>query len=579
MSDLSGMSTEELLRRRQSAAPRRGERRRVEDMSTEELKAAWKPTVAQDVSYSIPSALGRVPFVVAGAPADALGLGMELGRWFDEHVLGNEVKSREEVAAANPLRDYTSGALEESYGNLTGTPLYQPQTNAGKVVSTATTGAAAGAGFARLPGAVMGGAGGAGGEYARQMAEGTMWELPASIAGSVGGSIGGGLVNAAGRRAVTPRNIPKENTDAAAVLRREGIGYLTEGQVTRNPVVMAKERQRLNPAAYGRVIQQYEDLTSAALRKAGIEARRATPEVIDDAFERFNTEYRGLSSRNTLVPDRDFATDLRGALDYYGGRVSEPNRAPIIGLYAREMQTVMQRNNWQIPGEAYQSLRSRIQADARSMQSTDPARKTLFDMAEALDAAMERSITKNNPADAGGFRDLRGRYKNMLVIEDAVSRGSSEANLGLITGAALEGATKRVLGKRNWTRGKGDMAELARAAGALMRDLPQTGFAPLRTDSLFGTLKNVPDVLRMTPLAQRYATNRALPPPAAAPSHPLFPRIPGERRLSPAVPSITQQAPNYSPIVDALSQGPNGAPMSPATPQAQEEIARLLMQQ
>lgn len=95
-----------------------------------------------------------------------------------------------------------------------------------------------------------------------------------------------------------------------------------------------------------------------------------------------------------------------------------------------------------------------------------------------------------------------------------------------------------------------------------------TGVAPFRPDSFFGTIKNLPDLLRMTRPAQRYATNRALPPPNASPIR---------RALPPSLPGITQQAPNYSPVIDALSQGPTGAPMSPIDPQT-EEIVRALMQ-
>lgn len=564
--DLSTVSDDELFRLSGRTPP--APDKPIDKYTDQELYRAWKPTVAEDIAAATPSALGRVPFVIAGAPADAVGLGMEMARWFDENVLGNETKSREEVAASNPLAGLTSGALERSYGELTGTPLYEAQTAPGRVVSSAVTGAAAGTGIGRVPGAVMGGAGGAGGEYARQKTEGTKWELPASIAGAVAGSAAAGLGTAGVRRMVTPRNIPRENANAAAVLRSEGVRNLTEGQITQRKRLQAAERSRMGIRGDAATIEQFEDLTQAALRRAGIDARRATPEVIDDAFNRFTAEYNGLSSRNVLSPDQDFATDLRGAFDYYAGRVSEPNRAPIILNYGREMQMALRQNGGQIPGETYQSLRSRIQADARSMPTTDPARQTLFDMAEALDSAMERSIGRTNPRDLVAFRDVRRRYRNMLVIEDAIGKGSSEANLGLITGAALENATRRQ-GKRNWVRGRGDFAELARAAGSLMRELPVTGAAPFNTaHSLFSAAKTGLGMMRMSRPAQRYLTNRLLAPPQ---QNPIM------RSRLPAVPSITQQAPNYTPVIDALSAGPpDGAPTSPLDPQT-DDIVRALM--
>jgi hypothetical protein len=90
-----------------------------------------------------------------------------------------------------------------------------------------------------VSGAVMGAGGGAGGEFARQKTAGTKAELPVSILGAVGGAAAGGGAMAAARRVVTPRNIPPENAAAARVLRREGIGDLTEGQVTQSKKLQA----------------------------------------------------------------------------------------------------------------------------------------------------------------------------------------------------------------------------------------------------------------------------------------------------------------------------------------------------
>lgn len=501
-------------------------------------KESWRSapiaSVPADIVASVPSALGRVPFVIGGALGDAMGMGMEAGRWADSMIGSDPVETAEEVAARNPLRQITSSALENAYESATGTQMYEPQTAPGRVASTAMTGGGAGLLVGGIPGVVMGAGGGAGGELARQKTEGTKWEFPASILGAIGGTVAGRGAQIAGRRAITPRNIPKENWNAAKNLRKEGIRDLTEGQITRSNSLLAAERQRMGIRGDARRISQFEDLTEAALKKAGIDARRATPEVMDEAFNRFDQEYRALSSRNTLVPDQDFAQDVGDAARFYAGRVSAPNRAPLIGNYLQEVQGALKSNGGVVPGETYQSLRSRIQADARSMADPD-AKRTLFDLAEALDAAMERSIVKNNPSDAGAFRDIRRRYRNILVVEDAVGKGSSEANLGLVTGAALENATRRIQGKRNFVRGKGDYAELSRAAGALMRELPMTGAAPVAPSSLFSALKSGIGMLRMAPPVQRFLTNRLMPPPPPPPKG-LLPNIPGQRALLNAVP-------------------------------------------
>lgn len=494
----------------------------------ERWRAAPIASVGDDIAATVPSAVSRVPFVAAGLVGDALGLGMETGRWIDENILGNPVKSREEVAAANPLANITSGALEDAYTEKMGVaPFYNPETDAGKIVGPTITGAVLGS-LGGPRGAVMGAGGGAGGELARQKTEGTKWELPASVLGAIGGSAAGGTATAIPRRIVTPRNIPRENARAANVLRREGVGNLTEGQVTQSKRLQAAERQRMGVRGDARRVEQLEALTSAALRRAGINSRRATQEVMDRAFDDFNTQYRTLSARNTLAPDREFADDLRAAADDYAGRVNEPNRMPMIGNYMREMGEALRAGNGAISGEAYQSLRSRIQASARSTVGTDPAKQTLFDLAEALDSAMERSIGRTNPGDLGAFRDVRRRYRNILVVEDAITTGGPDAALGLITPGPLQSATKRVQGRRNLARGNGDFQELARAASGIMTELPLTGAAPFSPDSLFGAVKSGVGLARMAAPVQRYLTNRLLPPPPGNPmTRALLPAVPG----------------------------------------------------
>lgn len=501
------------------------------------------PSAAEDILSSVPSALGRVPFAIAGMVGDAAGLGMETGRWVDENILGNPVRSREEVAASNPLRGITSDALESMYEGAVGTELYEPQTDPGRAVSTGVTGAGAGAilggvsaGLSGLaPGAAAGGASGIGGEYARQKTEGTKAELPASLLGAFGGGALGGLATAGARRLITPRNVPAENAAAAKILRREGIGNLTEGQITQSKRTLAAERSRLGNSGDARRVEQLEQLTSAALKRAGINANRATPDVIDQAFSDIGNKFNTYSARNVLAPDQQFANDIRGAVNYYADRVSAPNRAPLIGNYLKEIQSAL--SGGKITGQAYQSLRSRIQADARGMMEPT-AKRTLFELADALDSGMERSIGRTNPQDLGGFKEARRLYRNILVIEDAATRGGSDAALGLITPGALRGATKQLHGKRNMARGQGDFEELSRAAAGIMTELPLTGTAPLRMPSSLADANIVAmpfkaigmgvNALRMTPWAQQYLTNRLMPPPGRNPvAGSLLPSVPG----------------------------------------------------
>ena len=95
--------------------------------------------------------------------------------------------------------------------------------------------------------------------------------------------------------------------------------------------------------------------------RAGEDAPRATPEVIDRAFKRIGDKFDDLAANNTLHPDRAMGPQIRQSIDDYNGIVSPPNRAPVIANFEQEIAQVLGANNNTIPGAAYQSLRSRME--------------------------------------------------------------------------------------------------------------------------------------------------------------------------------------------------------------------------
>jgi hypothetical protein len=64
-----------------------------------------------------------------------------------------------------------------------------------------------------------------------------------------------------------------------------------------------------------------------------------------------------------------------------------------------------------------------------------------------------------------------------LTIEKAATGAGENAALGLISPSALRNATINTQGRRNYARGSGDFAELARAGEALLKPLPNSGTA------------------------------------------------------------------------------------------------------
>lgn len=496
--------------------------------------AGGKMGMGEDIVRSAATGLGEGVTGSVGLLGDVQSLADDFGTWVGDQ-LGLSPLPPEAQAGFAAARAPTTSQIEKAVGF--DQMKHTPQTMAGKFARTAgqfvpamamggTVQAGPGA-IRRLAGAASGaltGVGaGIGSEGAGQMAEGTVLEVPARIAG---GFVGAATVGNMTRRLVTPRNIPPERAKMAQTLRKEGIDNLTEGQVTGNLGVQARERKAtgLFWDQTAERTRQLEKLTQAALARAGVLAPRATPDVIDDAFTRLGKQFDDLASRNTLTVDRQFGRDVTTGLGDYMTLGPATEKVNALQSFIDRIGSVIdQRGN--INGRAYQSLRSSIERAARGSTSDPEYASALRSLKDSLDDAMERSMTAANSPDLGAWRDVRKRYRNILVVDDAVSSTSATAAEGLISPEALRNAVKRKHGARNMTRGMGDFEELSRAAAGLMKDLPITGAAPLNPKSVFESglafplemgMRLARDV-RMTKPIQRYLTNTVAPPPAASP--------------------------------------------------------------
>lgn len=283
-------------------------------------------------------------------------------------------------------------------------------------------------------------------------------------------------------RAISPNPAAPERAAMVNTLNNEGVTGITAGQRTGSRGLKWTESVLADTPFSGHSAeaintQAGEQFTGAALRRAGITAPRATPDVMDAAFNRIGGDFDRLGANNRMEGDTQLGTDLQAAWHNYASMVNPSARAPIIEDTIRDIGNAIPANGGALPGATYQALRSRLAAAARG--SNDPQLShALSNMTEGLDDAMERSIARNNPADVGQFDTARRQYRNMLVLERAAGGAGEQAAGGLITPAALASATKQVQGARAFVRGQGDFAELARAGQGVMLPLPQSGTQP-----------------------------------------------------------------------------------------------------
>jgi hypothetical protein len=300
--------------------------------------------------------------------------------------------------------------------------------------------------------------------------------------GEIGGALLGGMLPSAMRRVVTPLPSSPERQVLAGTLRNEGVP-VTAGQATGNKPLQWMESALGDTmgagGSAGRVMEnQAEQFTAAALRRAGIDANRATPQVIDDAFARIGGNFEAVGLRNNVVRDQAFTRDLNNTLNEYNNLVSQTNRAPVVMNTARDISASMAANGGQLSGQQYNAFASRLARQARGARADPQLHEALQGLRTALDNAMERTLLRTgNSADMQLLRNARNEYRNMMVLERAATGAGSNAAEGLISPSQLRNAVVQQ-NRRAYGRGRGDFADLARSGEALLKPLPQSGTSP-----------------------------------------------------------------------------------------------------
>ncbi|WPM80918.1 hypothetical protein R5W60_04245 [Brucella pseudintermedia] len=455
------------------------------------IEAARNPSALSDASDSIvrsglpfgdeiAGALGAIPRAISDM---AGGEGFDLGRSYDRSVaLERELQRRAEERSpiASGVGTAAGGVmLANALAPISATEKLAKGAGIGKTALTSA-----------VDSGILGSVYGAGeGENMGERAQNAL------SSGTAGAAVGfatplvvSGLSKVASK-VVSPFASSPERQAMADVLKREGV-ELTAGQRTGSNALRYAESEIGGKAAADIAERQAEQFTSAALKRAGIDAKRGTPEVIDDAFSRIGKQFDDLAANNKLVPDRQMAADLQSSVKGYFQNVPEAARVPMVENVTRDIVTAAR--NGPITGEAYQSLRSRLDKAARSAARDPQLSEAYRGIRDTLDDAMQRSIAKANPNDLGKWQTARRHYRNMLTLEKALTGAGENAALGLISPSQLRNATVQQ-GRRAYARGRGDFAELARAGEALMKAMPQSGTAPRNAARAMGT--SIPAVL------------------------------------------------------------------------------------
>lgn len=418
--------------------------------------------------------------------------------------------------------------------------MHQPQTTAGEYARTAghfAPAAVGGPGSLAQRALTRVAVPAAFSETAGQVTKGTEIEPYARVAGGIVGAV---VPSVAARVASPVRSASNERLAAAERLRQQGVTSITAGQATGSEALRGAESHlSALPGAGGRAAAMREEVgeqyTRAVLRHAGEDAPRATPEVIDHAFTRIGQAFDDVASRTNMPLDRPLMNAIATAQSEYNLLVPASQRAPIIHEIIDDIRGARAGAAGgagpTLGGRAYMAYRSLLDRAARAARENPELSNALFSLRNALDDALGRGATT---ADLELLRGARRQYRNLLVVENAVTGAGEQTAAGLISPSQLRAAVKNQ-NKRAYARGTADLAQLARDGEAVLKPLPQSG-TPWRqaTEKMMGTLGgagvaflaggNVPAALSMlgtaaapsvagrtimSPLIQMYLRNQA----------------------------------------------------------------------
>lgn len=434
----------------------------------------WEtPSVPLDVAKSAGVGLGEGAIGTLGSVGDVRSLlssgvsylGGKLGISPETIQAGKQAFASAlpggQAVAAAP----TSEQIKSGVEGVTG-PFYQPQTVPGEYARTVgqfAPGAVAGPGGIARRAITQALVPALASETGGQLYKGTELEPYARLAGGVGGALAGPGVIAGARKAVTPFPISAERQAALTTLRNEGVD-VPAGMATGNRQLNAMQSQMGGIQQQANVEQMKEQYTAATLRKAGIDAPRATPDVLNAADDRIGSMFDAVAARNRAIPVPGF-DKVAGAISGDYQRLTNQESPLLNELRGRIGST--------IDGDTYQSIQSEIRRLAEKSSSPE-LKGALYDMKGALDAAVQGGL--KNPADVQVWKDARRQWGNLKTIEKAVSGTTDVAAQGLVTPAKLTQAMQSK-SKTAYVRGRGDFADLARAGNQVMKEFPDSGTA------------------------------------------------------------------------------------------------------
>ena len=297
--------------------------------------------------------------------------------------------------------------------------------------------------------------------------------LGSALIGAGAGAAGQGVGNLVGRaiRPVQSTLNPEAQRLAAAALR-EGIPLDAAAKTGSKPLQIANAVFENLPFTAGpqaaQVQARQQAFTTAALKRAGINARGATPGVLGTQKQALGKQFEAIAGRNQLNFNQGLAYDISRIADTASRRL--PNQGTQITNTVQDI--LAEAPNGLMEGTKYQGWRSEL---GRLARGTDADAHYFGQIKKALDKEFGAQIST---ADAQGWKQASREYANLKTILDSMGGAGNAANTGNIAPAQLAAALQRSVGKEGKALGRGDLNDLTRIGQVFVKDqIPNSGTA------------------------------------------------------------------------------------------------------
>lgn len=326
-------------------------------------------------------------------------------------------------------------------------------------------------------------------------------EAPIDAAGSV-------VVGKALGKLLQPfsNKLTPEAEKLAQIAQNNGID-LTAAQKSGNKILQGLETAFTNnPFTMGRqqdsrdkILQQF---TTAALSKIGINAKEASPAVIDKAYNGIGGTIGSITKSADIPRDENLYSDVKKAIDQYSTTLNSLQRRQFF-KYANDIAPILKQpqpkrladepytawDNIYLPndvvptekkavaenilGETYQKTRSQLGTIMKSNWKTDPNYSNAL---EALQDAIDDAAERHLPTEAAQkLSQARNQYHGLKILMKSMASSAGDASSGNVPAAAF---TRAVIGDNasGYVRGKGDYNTLARIGSTFLKGyIPDSG--------------------------------------------------------------------------------------------------------